>query len=549
MTKTTQLPREFNAATFFIDSHIEASRLDKIAIIDDDGRYSYGDLAVRVNRAGNALTALGLGPESRVAMIMNDSIDFLAVFWGAIKAGLIPVPINTLLTSDNYAYILEDCRAQTLVVSASLRPLVAPALADQAYLQHIVIAGGEEGNSSRLEELIHAAASTLDPAQTYADDVALWLYSSGSTGKPKGVKHLHSSLVYTADTYGRQVLGIKSEDIVFSAPKLFFAYGLGNSMTFPLSVGATAVLTAERPTPALVMALLQRDQATIYFGVPTLYAAILADDATKSATGSSRLRICVSAGEALPEDIAHRWEARFGIPIIDGVGSTEMLHIFLSNRIDDVRYGTSGIPVPGYAGKLVDEQGSIVEQGEIGELVVKGQSSAEGYWHQRAKTRRTFVGEWTYTGDKYYVDNAGYYCFCGRTDDMFKSGGNWVSPFDVEGVLITHPQVLEAAVVGHADPHGNIKPKAFIVLRENVDSSDALAEELQLHVKEHLELWKYPRWIEFTSDLPKTATGKIQRFKLRDSAKNGFNSTESRLTASTTLPQSLPNKAFTPWRN
>ncbi|MFP6683025.1 MAG: AMP-binding protein, partial [Gammaproteobacteria bacterium] len=293
MIETTQLPREFNAATFFIDGHIEANRSEKIAIIDDDGRYSYGDLAAKVSRAGNALTALGLAPESRVAMIMIDSIDFLAVFWGAIKAGLIPVPINTLLTSDNYAYILEDCRAQTLVVSACLHPLVARGLADQAYLQHIIIAGGEEDIFPRLEELMHSAASTLDPAQTYADDVALWLYSSGSTGNPKGVKHLHSSLVYTAETYGRHVLGIKSEDVVYSAPKLFFAYGLGNSMTFPLSVGATTVLTAERPTPARVMALMRREQATIYFGVPTLYAAILADNATRSAGGSSRLRICV----------------------------------------------------------------------------------------------------------------------------------------------------------------------------------------------------------------------------------------------------------------
>ncbi len=515
MTETTQLPRVFNAATYFIDSHIESGRLDKIAIIDDDGRYSYGDLAVKVNRAGNALLALGLGPESRVAMIMSDGIDFLAVFWGAIKAGLIPVPINTLLTSDNYAYILEDCRAHTLVVSAGLYPLVAPVLTGQPYLQDIVIAGGSADNWPQLDELIRTAPSTLEPAQTYADDIALWLYSSGSTGNPKGVKHLHSSLVFTAETYGQQVLGITSEDTVYSAAKLFFAYGLGNSMTFPLSVGATAVLTAERPTPALVMALLQRDQATIYFGVPTLYAAILADDATESAPGSSRLRICVSAGEALPEDIARRWEARFSVPIIDGVGSTEMLHIFLSNRIDDVRYGASGLPVPGYSAKLVDEHGTVVAPGEIGELVVKGQSSAEGYWHQRTKTRQTFVGEWTYTGDKYYVDDAGYYCFCGRTDDMFKSGGNWVSPFDVESVLISHSQVLEAAVVGHADEHGNTKPKAFVVLRENAAPSEVLVEELQQYIKDHMELWKYPRWVEFRNELPKTATGKIQRYKLR----------------------------------
>ena len=518
MTKAQSLPRNFNAASFFIDRHLAAGRLDKIAFIDDDGRYSYGELAVRVNRAGNALKDLGLGPEARVAMIMGDSIDFVAVFWGATKAGLVPVPVNTLLTSDQYTYILEDSRAQALIVSANLYHGVAPALVNQPFLLHVIVAGGASEQQQTLAELIAAASPQLDPAPSSADDIALWLYSSGSTGNPKGVKHLHSSLVYTAETYGQQVLGIRCEDIVYSAPKLFFAYGLGNSMTFPLSVGATTVLSAERPTPALVMAILQRDQATLYFCVPTLYAAILAAEVTSSAPGSSLLRLCVSAGEALPEDIARRWQARFGVPIIDGVGSTEMLHIFLSNRPDDVHYGTAGLPVPGYEAKLVDEHGAAVDQGEIGELVVKGESSAEGYWHQRAKSRRTFVGEWTYTGDKYYQDEAGYYCFCGRTDDMFKSGGNWVSPFDVEAVLISHPEVLEAAVVRHPDEHGNIKPKAFVVLRNADNRSDALVHGLQQHVQEHTERWKYPRWIEFRTELPKIATGKTQRFKLRDGA-------------------------------
>ncbi len=515
MTEAQSFSSEFNAASFFIDRHLEAGRLDKIAYIDDDGRYSYGELAVRVNRAGNAFKQLGLLPEARIAMIMSDSIEFVAVFWGAIKAGFIPVPVNTLLTDAHYTYILGDSRAQVLVVSDSLYGAVEPALAEQRYLHHVIVAGGRSGQHQTLDELSAIASSQLDPSPSYADDVALWLYSSGSTGNPKGVKHLHNSLVCTAETYGQQVLGIRCDDIVYSAPKLFFAYGLGNSMTFPLSVGATTVLSSERPTPALVMAILQRDQATLYFGVPTLYAAILADEATGSAVGSSQLRLCISAGEALPEDVARRWEDRFDVPIIDGVGSTEMLHIFLSNRPDDVHYGTAGLPVPGYEAKLLDERGAAVKQGEIGELVVKGESSAEGYWHQRAKSRRTFVGEWTYTGDKYYQDDAGYYCFCGRTDDMFKSGGNWVSPFDVEAVLISHSKVLEAAVVGHPDAHGNIKPKAFVVLREIDDRSEALVQELQQHVQKHTERWKYPRWIEFRTELPKTATGKIQRFKLR----------------------------------
>jgi len=512
---TESLPRDFNAASYFIDRHVADGRADKIAIIDDDGRYSFGELAVRVNKTGNALRGLGLAPEARVAMLMHDGIDFVATFWGAIKAGFIPVPINTLLTAEHYRYILDDCRAPVLVISAGLLSVVEPVFGDLYYLKDVIVAGDCGAAHQRLEQLTTAASGALAPAPTVCDDVALWLYSSGSTGDPKGVKHLHRSLVYTAESYGRQVLGIRPDDVVFSAAKLFFAYGLGNAMTFPLSVGATAVLTAERPSPALVLAVLQRYQVTLYFGVPTLYAAILADEATATAKGSERLRLCVSAGEALPEHIGRCWEERFGVAILDGVGSTEMLHIFMSNRPDDIRYGASGRPVPGYEAKLVDETGAAVADGELGELVVKGGSSAEGYWNQNARTRRTFVGEWTFTGDKYFVDDAGYYRFCGRTDDMFKSGGNWVAPFDVEAVLITHAKVLEAAVVAHPDPHGNFKPKAFVVLRDFDDADEALVQELQAHVKAHLELWKYPRWIEFCDELPKTATGKIQRYKLR----------------------------------
>lgn len=515
MTKAEDPSRELNAASFFIDRHLKSGYLDKIAITDDEGRYSYSELVVRVNRTGNALKSLGLSAEARVAMIMVDGIDFVSVFWGAIKAGLIPVPINTLLTEENYGYILEDSRSQVLVVSESLYSRALPALEKQPYLHRVIVAGAEVRQRKTLDEITALASSKLDPAVTHADDVALWAYSSGSTGNPKGIKHLHSSILYTAQAYGQQVLGIKSEDVIFSAPKMFFAYGLGNSMTFPLSVGATAVLTADRPTPASVITILKQAQVSIFFGVPTLYAAILADELMNSAPSFDSLRICVSAGEALPADTGIRWHNSFGVEIIDGVGSTEMLHIFLSNRPGDVRYGTSGVPVPGYETKLVDESGGLVAKGEIGELVVKGESSAEGYWHARKKSRVTFVGEWTYTGDKYYQDEAGYYCFCGRTDDMFKSGGNWISPVDVEAALASHPKVFEAAVVGHPDGSGNLKPKAFVVLDDPRTQSISLVKELQSHVKESIELWKYPRWIEFRTELPKTGTGKIQRFKLR----------------------------------
>ena len=509
------VPRRYNAAVDIVERNVLQGRGGKTAIIDDAGQYTYAELSERVNRCGNALKNLGLQAEQRVVMLQLDTVDFPSVFFGAIKAGLVAVPLNTLLITDDYRYMLSDSRAKALVVSAALLPVVAPILDELAHLDHVIVSGpaGDDGYP-RLDDLIAAASADLEPADTTRDDIAFWLYSSGSTGRPKGAAHLQSDLIYTAVYYGMGVLGVVEDDVVFSAAKLFFAYGLGNAMTFPLAVGATAVLMAERPTPDSVMKRLKEHEATIFYGVPTLFAGILADRGIGRENSSPRLKICVSAGEALPEEVAKRWSERFGVEIADGIGSTEMLHIFLSNRPGDIRYGSTGKPVPGYECRLLDDEGNEVADGEIGDLLVSGPSSAAFYWNNREKSVQTFEGRWTRTGDKYLRDADGYYIYAGRSDDMLKVSGIWVSPFEVESALMAHDAVLEAAVVGQEDENDLVKPKAVIVLKDGQGSA-ALVGELQQFVKDRLAPYKYPRWIEFAEDLPKTATGKIQRFKLR----------------------------------
>ncbi|NIR31199.1 MAG: benzoate-CoA ligase family protein [Gammaproteobacteria bacterium] len=510
-----EVPHEYNASVEFIDRHLREGRGDRQALIDENGRYTYAELADRVNRAGNALRDLGVEMETRVMLCLLDAVDFPAAFFGAMKVGAVPIPVNTLLTSRDFDYMLRDSRARVLVVSEPLYEKFAPILEGQPFLRQVVVAGADAHGHLRLADLLQNASPALDPAPTTSDDVAFWLYTSGTTGGPKGAMHLHRDLVYTAATYGVSVLGIEPEDLVFSAAKMFFAYGLGNSLTFPLYVGACTVGLAGRPTPESVMRVLREHQPTIFYGVPTLYGAILADANNNRDSGSQRLRLCVSAGEALPEEVGRRWEERFGAPILDGIGTTEMLHIFLSNRPGDVRYGTTGKAVPGYELRVVGEDGQDVPPGEIGELVVKGGSAAMAYWNKRDKSLASFHGAWTRTGDKYTCDEAGYYHYCGRSDDMLKVSGQWVSPFEVESALVGHDKVLEVAVVGHADEHELVKPKAFVVLKDAADASDALVQELKDYVKGQLAPYKYPRWVEFVEGLPKTATGKIQRFKLR----------------------------------
>jgi 4-hydroxybenzoate-CoA ligase len=508
------LPDSYNAVTWLLDRNVDEGRGAKLAFTDTVSELTYADLQKQTRRFGNLLRRLGVRREERVAMIMLDTIDFPIVFLGAIRAGVVPVPLNTLLTAEQYAYILADCRARVLFVSDALWPAVRDVAGRLSALEHVIIVGDEAHGQKLFSDELAKESDTFETAATHADEPAFWLYSSGSTGMPKGVRHLHSSLAATAETYAKQVLGIREDDVGLSAAKLFFAYGLGNALTFPMSVGASTVLNSERPTPARMFDLMQRYNPSIFFGVPTLFAAMLNDETQKTSTGGNRLRVCTSAGEALPESVGHHWKERFGVDILDGVGSTELLHIFLSNAPGDVKYGTSGRPVPGYQVRLVDDNGNDVADGEVGELLVNAPSAAEGYWNQRSKSRLTFAGHWTRTGDKYVRDAEGRYTYCGRADDMFKVSGIWVSPFEVESALITHPAILEAAVVPEADGEGLLKPKAFVVLKQGI-TRDGLNEALKDHVKQSVGPWKYPRWIEVVDALPKTATGKIQRFKLR----------------------------------
>ena len=505
-----------NAATYFVDRHLRENRGAKVAFREAGaGRtLTYAALADQSGRVAAALYAYGVRKEERMAMLVLDQIEFPVLFWGALKAGVIAVPLNTLLAGPVYDAILRDSRATTLVVSDALFEGVEPVLTDNPYLERVIVIGGDmRENTISYDTFLSAADAPVAAFDASPDETAFWLYSSGSTGQPKGVHHVHSALRATADTYGAQVLGIQQDDVIFSAAKFFFAYGLGNSMTFPLSVGATSVIFGGRPAPDGMVEILEREKPTIFCGVPTLYAAMVAHIEANGAPDVP-LRVCISAGEALPEDVGKRWKALLGLDILDGVGSTEMLHIFLSNVAGDVVYGTSGVPVPGYELRLVDEAGADVGCDTIGELLVKGASAADGYWNKRAKTRATFEGVWTRTGDKYERRSDGRYVYCGRTDDMFKVSGIWVSPFEVEQALSSHPAVLECAVVAARDKDGLEKPKAIVVL--HATQPDNLEEILREHVKGKIGKWKYPRWIECVDSLPKTATGKIQRFKLRE---------------------------------
>jgi benzoate-CoA ligase len=512
-------PSRFNFAAHVLSGN--ADRGGKLAYVDDSQALTYGELAARVQRIAAVLAELGVRRDERVLICLHDTVDFPAAFLGALHAGVVPVAVNTLLTADDYAYMLEHSRAQALFVSGALLPTLDRAIARSAHeIRHVIVSRPTSSlppGAHDLAVLLDADRGTaLAAAATGADDIAFWLYSSGSTGRPKGTVHTHANLYWTAETYGRSVLAMREDDIAFSAAKLYFAYGLGNAQTFPLSVGATTVLTAERPTPQAVFKQLTERKPTVFFGVPTLYAAMLASPELP-ARAAVALRRCVSAGEPLPKDVGEKFAARYGCEVLDGIGSTEMLHIFLSNAPGDVRYGTTGRAVPGYDVELRGDDGRPVADNAIGDLFIRGPSAALMYWNNREQSRATFQGEWTRSGDKYVRGADGYYTYAGRSDDMLKVSGQYVSPFEVEAALMRHDAVLEAAVVGKVE-EGLTRTLAYVVLKEGGTGNDALADTLKAFVKDQLAPYKYPREIRFLAELPKTATGKIQRFKLRAAA-------------------------------
>ena len=521
------IPDQFNAATAFLDRQLTEGKGAKAAIFYEGTSYTYAQIAELSNRVGNGLLDLGIEMEQRVAILLLDSPQFAAAFFGAIKIGAVAVPMNTMLRPKDYVYMLNDSRARVLFIHTAIWQQIEPILSELKYLRHLIVVETPSTSSASVsanattptlhdfEQWVNRASSSLETAQTSKDDSAFWLYSSGSTGFPKGCVHLQHDMTYCTEYYAKSVLGITENDITFSAAKLFFAYGLGNNLYFPFGVGASAVHFPGRPLPEDMFKVVEQYRPTIFFGVPTLYAGMLALPNAGKRFDFSSVRVCISAGEALPADILRRFEDTFHVEILDGIGSTEILHIFISNRAGEIKPGSTGKLVPGYEALVADENGVAVAQGDIGNLLIKGESTTAYYWNKHEKTKDVIQGHWIHTGDKYYQDEEGYYWYCGRSDDMLKVGGQWVSPVEVENALIAHPAVLETAVVGEFDADELVKPKAYVVLREGQEPSEALAEELKAFVKQRLAPFKYPRWIEFLPELPKTATGKIQRFILR----------------------------------
>jgi benzoate-CoA ligase family protein len=511
-----ELPDQFNAAAYFVDRHIGEGRSGKIAIECGDRRVTYGELCTRVNQLGNGLKSLGVRMEERVFLLLPDVPEFAFSFFGAIKIGAVPVPVNTLLKPQDYKYLLNNSRARVAIVGDSLLPLVQAIPREELqYLETVVVQGEAPAGTQSLDDLLRISSEELKAATTDKDDAAFWLYSSGSTGQPKACVHLQHDMVVSTERYAKAILKISEQDRFFSVAKLFFAYGLGNGLYFPLAVGGMCILLPGPPRPQSVFEVIERHRPTLLFSVPSNFVKLLAQNAPEGREFDlSSVRHAVSAGEALPATVFHQFKKRFGVEILDAIGSTEALHMMISNVPGEVRPGSSGKIIPGFEAKIVDDNDQPVARGEIGNLLVKADSACAYYWNEHEKTKSTLAGHWLRTGDKYHQDEDGYFWYAGRTDDMMKVSGVWVSPIEIECVLNEHPSVLEVAVVFRPDRDGLQKPGACVVLR-NGNGTPAHATELQKFVVERLPVYKRLHWIEFLSELPKTATGKVQRYKLR----------------------------------
>jgi len=519
---TIVLPDEFNAATYFVDRHLREGRAGKTAIECGDLGVTYGELCARVNQFGNALKNLGMRIEERVLLLLLDTPEFAASFFGAIKIGAVPVPVNTLLKPADYKYLLNNSRARVAVVSESLLPMVQCIPRDELrYLETIVTVGRAAAGTLSFDDLVHDSSTELEAAATRKDDPAFWLYSSGSTGQPKGCVHLQHDMVVSVERYAKVILKISEDDRFFSVAKLFFAYGLGNGLYFPLSVGATSILLPGPPRPQSVFEAIEKHRPTLFFSVPSNYVKLLAHPAGEREFDLSCVRHGISAGEALPASVFHRFKERFGVEILDAIGSTEALHMMISNAPGEVRPGSSGKILPGFEAKIVDDNDQPVAPGEVGNLLVSADSTCAYYWSEHEKTKSTIAGPWLRTGDKYHQDEDGYFWYDGRSDDMLKVSGVWVSPIEIERVLSEHPAVQEVAVVFRKDADELPKPLACVVLRDGTNGGAQLARELQEFVLERLPIYKRPHWVEFLPELPKTATGKVQRFKLRNAFAEG----------------------------
>lgn len=512
-----EVPRDLNLAVHYVDGAVAAGHGERLAYLYEGESLSYAELARRVNRVGNALAGLGVDMEQRVAILLPNRPEFATSFYGAAKIGAVPAPISFAVLPNEQAFLLGDSRARAIVTTSALWAPLRDRRGDFPFLRHVLLVDGADRRSGEhdLADLTAAAPEELAAAPTCCDDVAFWLHTSGSTGTPKWAMHRQSDLLYSERLYAAPFVGLRPGDVIVCGSPCFHAYPLGFTTYFAAAAGATAVLNPERSTPARMFRLIREHRATVFVGVPTLYAQMLQAASGGEEADLSSVRVCCAAAEPLPADIYRRWHDRFGVEILDGIGTTEATHCFISNRLGEVRPGSSGRRVPGYGIRLVDEHGADVAPGEIGNLVIQGGSVFAGYWNRREVTRRVLDGEWYHTGDKYLEDADGYYWYQGRADDMLRVSGHWVSPHEVEAALIGHGAVLEAAVVAQKDADGLDKPKAYVVLRDGIEAADTLAEELKAHVKATLAPYCYPRWVEFCNALPKTATGKIQRYKLR----------------------------------